>query len=159
MKFSILISAALALSCSASAVQSQAIAADSLATLTNTVVLPELRAAYEREQRQALDRDCPVACSSAVATAAVAPVRARWQPIWHSAQALTLAHDAWRVAVEKCRTEASADSGACSVDLQELARNSYGALEQFRCALRSSGHYSADRYSGQISCGGSDAGQ
>lgn len=141
--------------CSGSAVQQQARVAHEAARAFNTVLLPSLEQGFELEQRQALDRDCPEHCSTETASAAVAPVRASWDPIWIQVEGVRRDHDTWRVELEVCR---GSDAGECMPRLDALARRLMGRLTELRCTLRASGRARLDTLPGVPACEVRDGG-
>jgi hypothetical protein len=68
--------------------------------------------------------------------AAADEVFARWSPVVAAWEGARIAHDAWRVQLERCRADAHA-SGCEGPALDSLSLAMLTAAQQWRCAVRS----------------------
>jgi len=132
--------------CPMSAVQQQATVAD-VAAHTFNRALPVVVDAYEADVRGAIDRAC---CDRAAMEAAAARTQARWLPVRAAWEATRVAHDAWRVELERCRH--LADGGACGPTLPGLLANFTDRITAARCAVRALGHPELDVFPGTPAC-------
>lgn len=145
--------------CAPSHVQVQATAASEIATAWNRVARPALVAAFEADQRAAVDRVCPAGpCPRGPVAAAAEGVRTRWAGVWAAAEAARAAHDLWRTELEACRR---APDAGCADNAQILGLAFAGAVVRWRCDVRELGHPELDTLPGAATCpaGGADAGQ
>ena len=95
VSFLLLPPCALLAACSGTQVDRQAAAASTVADAWNDVARPAIVRTYENDQRAAVDALCPAErtdCPRPPLVAAVAAVRARWQPVWDLSEAARAAH-------------------------------------------------------------------
>lgn len=122
--------------CSPSAIQRQATAAHYTAEAANRA-LPLVRAEYLRAGRRVIDDAC---CDEARMREALAAHQRRWRPVIVAWEGARVTHDAWRLALERCRSQlgdgGTDDAGTCGPTLGELAARALDAMVSMRCALR-----------------------
>jgi len=142
------------LSCSGSAVQQQARALDISARLFNAA-RPVWIAAYEAEGERLLHEACPAPpCARAALEAVQDAHDRRWSPVAITWEAVKVAHDAWRLEIERCR---QADAGQCEESLGRLGAAFLSSALRFRCSLRALGRTDLDPMPGAFSCDVPDA--
>lgn len=157
VSFLLLPPCALLAACSGTQVDRQAAAASTVADAWNDVARPAIVRTYENDQRAAVDALCPAErtdCPRPPLVAAVAAVRARWQPVWDLSEAARAAHDAWRGELETCR-RAPRDGADCVPDVARLAAAFVERADAWRCALHAIGHPELDTLPGRPACGAS----
>lgn len=136
--------------CTASAVETQATAADRVARTLNAV---EPRWIAESQRRAiAAARDlCSLdagPCDRAAAHAAADAVLSRWEPVVVAWDAFAAAHDVWRTTLEGCRAR---HDTVCSPSV-EVATALLRAVGTWRCAVRAVGHPEYDPLPGEPAC-------
>ena len=147
----LLVSAALLTTrCTASAVETQATAADRIARTLNAV---EPRWIAESQRRAiAAARDlCSLdagPCDRAAAHAAADAVLSQWEPVVIAWDSFAASHDVWRTTLETCRARHDA---TCSPSV-EAAASLLRAVGTWRCAVRAVGHAEYDPLPGEPAC-------
>ena len=136
--------------CTASAVETQATAADRIARTLNAV---EPRWIAESQRRAiAAARDlCSLdagPCDRAAAHAAADAVLSQWEPVVVAWDSFASAHDVWRTTLETCRARHDA---VCSPSV-EAAAALLRAVGTWRCAVRAVGHAEYDPLPGEPAC-------
>lgn len=112
--------------------------------------------AMETEATDAVNDVCPVdtgRCEEAPMRAAADAVFARWAPVSAAWEGARLAHDTWRVQLERCRAD-SAARGCDAPALDQLALAMLSASQRWRCALRTPtiGRADLDPFPGSPAC-------
>ena len=95
--------------------------------------------AMQDEATNAVNQVCPGDagnCAAAPMRAAADAVFARWSPVVAAWEGTRIAHDAWRLQLERCRADAHA-SGCEGPALDSLSLALLSATQQWRCAVRS----------------------
>lgn len=136
--------------CSASAVETQATAADRIARTLNAVE-PRWIAESQRRAIAAAHDLCSLdagPCDRARAHAAADAVLSQWEPVVAAWDSFAAAHDVWRVALEACRARHDA---VCSPSV-EAATTMLRAVGTWRCAVRAVGHAEYDPLPGEPAC-------
>lgn len=147
----LLVASALAtLRCTASAVETQATAADRIARTLNAV---EPRWIAESQRRAiAAARDlCSIdagPCDRAAAHAAADAVLSQWEPVVAAWDAFAASHDVWRTTLETCRARHDATCSPSAEAASALLR----AVGTWRCAVRAVGHAEYDPLPGEPAC-------
>ena len=143
-------SALAALRCTASAVETQATAADRIARTLNAVE-PRWIAESQRRAIAAAHDLCSLdagPCDRARAHAAADAVLSQWEPVVAAWDSFAAAHDVWRVALEGCRARHDA---VCPPSV-DAATTMLRAVGTWRCAVRTVGHAEYDPLPGEPAC-------
>jgi len=138
------------LRCTASAVETQAAAADRIARTLNAVE-PRWVAESERRATAAARELCSLdaaPCDRAAAHAAADRVLDQWEPVRAAWDSFAAAHDVWRTTLEGCRARRDA---VCSPGV-DAATAMLRAVGTWRCAVRAVGHPEYDPLPGEPSC-------
>lgn len=136
--------------CTASAVETQATAADRIARTLNAVE-PRWIAESQRRAIAAAHDLCSLdagPCDRAAAHAAADAVLSQWEPVVAAWDSFAAAHDVWRTTLEGCRARHDA---VCSPSV-EAASALLRAVDTWRCAVRAVGHAEYDPLPGEPAC-------
>ena len=138
------------LRCTASAVETQAAAADRIARTLNAVE-PRWVGEAQRRAIAAARVACPIdagPCDRARTRAAADAELDRWEPVVIAWDSVAAAHDVWRVALEGCRTRRDTTCAPGADAAAALLR----AAGTWRCAVRAVGHPEYDPMPGEPAC-------
>lgn len=121
----------------AGAVATQAQVAHTTAQVLNRAEPVWVRAMQD-DATDAVNDVCPHdtgGCDAAPMRAAADAVFARWAPVVAAWEGVRIAHDAWRVQLERCRADAHA-SGCDGPSLDVLSTSLLTAATRWRCTVR-----------------------
>lgn len=141
--------------CSASSVETQAVAADRIARALNTAAPVALDEADHAAQSAALDaaRACMADIDAgtdcrARAHAVYDDTRAAWRRVFVAWDALGAAHATWRAELTRCR---AAHAATCTPGV-DAAAGLVRTSTAWRCALRAVGRADLDPLPGAVTC-------
>jgi hypothetical protein len=142
--------------CSSSQVRTQAMTAEAVARTFNRA-LPVWLDVAEHDCADEVDRALPGHAEEA-ATAC----EAKWRNVSLAWEATRASHNTWRLELLRClalEREAPTDGGmVCQASLGSALSSFMQNFNEFRCALKATGHMELDTYEGDVTCNATDAG-